>query len=191
MKHGPRLAANGFSIIEVMVALVVITVGLLGIAKMQGLALASIGTARLRSLAAIEAASLASAMHANRAYWSTVIFTTPIQVSGSSMTTSDANLTSALSTVAAAGTDYCTTGAGAPCAPVTLAATDLQDWATDLTAMLPNSSAAITCPNTSTPLTCTIQISWSEKAVAINQQGTNTTGANAFQVPTYKVYVQP
>ena len=40
--------------------LLVISIGLLGIAKMQALALSSTGTAKMRSLAAIEAASLAS-----------------------------------------------------------------------------------------------------------------------------------
>src|ERR1700754_3026480 len=64
------MKARGFSMIEVMVALIIISVGLLGIAKMQALALSSTGTARLRSLAAIEAASLASVMHSDRAYWS-------------------------------------------------------------------------------------------------------------------------
>jgi Tfp pilus assembly protein PilV len=42
----------------------------LGIAKMQALAFSSTGVASKRSLAAIQAASLASSMHANRAYWS-------------------------------------------------------------------------------------------------------------------------
>jgi len=61
--------ARGFSLIEVMVAVIVICVGMLGIAKMQALSLSNTTTARLRSLAAIEAASLASAMHSNRQYW--------------------------------------------------------------------------------------------------------------------------
>src|SRR5689334_6960443 len=60
---------RGFSLIEVMVAVIVICVGLLGIAKMQALALSNTTTARMRSLAALEAASLAAAMHSNRQYW--------------------------------------------------------------------------------------------------------------------------
>jgi type IV pilus assembly protein PilV len=61
--------ARGFSLMEVMVALVVSTVGLLGLAKMEALALSSTSVAGSRSLAAIEAASLAAAMHANPGYW--------------------------------------------------------------------------------------------------------------------------
>jgi len=65
----PRAPERGFSLLEVLVALVIIGVGMLGIAKIQALAYASTGTASERSLAAIEAASLAASMRANRGYW--------------------------------------------------------------------------------------------------------------------------
>ncbi|MGH8302669.1 MAG: type IV pilus modification PilV family protein, partial [Steroidobacteraceae bacterium] len=55
--------SRGFSLIEVLVALIVLSVGLLGIAKMEALALASNAVAGRRALAAIEAASLADSMH--------------------------------------------------------------------------------------------------------------------------------
>src|SRR6201987_2468405 len=64
-----RADSRGFSLVEVLVAVVVICTGLLGIAKLQALSLSNTSTARLRSLAALEAASLASAMHSNRQYW--------------------------------------------------------------------------------------------------------------------------
>jgi prepilin-type N-terminal cleavage/methylation domain-containing protein len=67
--HRINKGVRGFSLIEVLVALIVVSVGLLGIAKMQAVAYSSTGVASKRSLAAIEAASLASSMHANRAYW--------------------------------------------------------------------------------------------------------------------------
>ena len=47
--------AGGFTLIEVLVAVVVIAIGLLGIAKMQALAYASTSTASLRSLVALQA----------------------------------------------------------------------------------------------------------------------------------------
>ena len=50
-------------------AVVVICVGLLGIAKMQAMALSNTNMSRQRSLAAIEAASIAASMHSNRQYW--------------------------------------------------------------------------------------------------------------------------
>jgi len=54
MTHRQRRAEPfGFSLVEVMVAIVVICVGLLGVAKLQALALSNTTTARLRSLAAL------------------------------------------------------------------------------------------------------------------------------------------
>jgi len=64
--------ARGFTLVEVMVAVIVICIGLLGIAKMQALALSNMTASRLRSLAAIEAASLAASMHSNRNYWAII-----------------------------------------------------------------------------------------------------------------------
>src|SRR5271165_540814 len=71
--NGPDMSAmrrdHGFSLVEVMVALVVCALGLLGLAKMESLAVVSTAVASSRSLAAIQASSLAAAMHANRGYW--------------------------------------------------------------------------------------------------------------------------
>ena len=172
-----------------MIALVIIVIGLLGVAKMQALSLASTSVSRLRALAAIEAASLASSMHVNRAYWAAATLTSPIVITSSTATTSDSTLSSAFTTVGSAGTAYCIPGAGAPCAPVTMAAADLRGWATEMNRMLPNASARITCPTTSIPLTCSIQISWTENAVAINKQSGTTGGA--FRIPTYTLDVEP
>ena len=80
-----RRAAGGFSLVEVMVALLVVSIGLLGIAKMQALALSSTGSAKMRSLASIEAASLASTLHADRAYWSSL----PVAVTATVGSTGD------------------------------------------------------------------------------------------------------
>ena len=70
--RAPRSAPasnRGVSLLEVLIALVVISIGLLGIAKMQALAIASTRVSSMRSLISIEASSLASAIHANRLYW--------------------------------------------------------------------------------------------------------------------------
>jgi type IV pilus assembly protein PilV len=176
-----RGRAHGFSLIEVMVALVVISIGLLGIAKMQALAYASTSTAGLRSLAAIEAASLASAMRANRPYWAAGAAPVPITITGT--TISDATLAAT-----AAAANYCTPAGTVPCNPATLAAYDLHRWAAALSALLPNPTATISCPTVVTPITCTIQVNWSEKIAAVNSQGAN---GPAMQAPTYILYVEP
>ncbi|MGH8262563.1 MAG: type IV pilus modification protein PilV [Steroidobacteraceae bacterium] len=173
---------RGFGLVEVLVTLIVISVGLLGIAKLQALAFSSIGVASMRSLAALEASSLAAAMHADRAYWAAGgVVPAVITVTGT--TISDGTLATAAD---------CTTASGPNppnCSTTTLAAYDLQQWAQSVNVLLPNPVSTITCTNVvGTPVSCTVQITWAEKAVAVNQQGTN--GA-AMLAPTYVLYVQP
>lgn len=177
----PRPAAmRGFSMVEVMVSLVIIAVGMLGLAKIQALSYASTGVAAQQSLAALEAASLASAMRANRNYWTAV--TTPY--SYSSPVTSPANTDSTLTNVY-----VCTSGgANAPCTAAQLAAFDLQSWVTTLNATLPYPTATITCPTPAAlaQLGCWIQVTWKEENVAVNSNGNGTLTA-----PTYTLYVVP
>ena len=177
---GATRNARGFSLVEVMVALVVISIGLLGIAKMQAMAYATTSSAGLRSLAAIEAASLASSMRANRPYWATGAAPVTITITGT--TISDATLAAT-----ATAPDYCTPANSAPCNPATLAAYDLNRWVTALNALLPNPTATISCPTVVTPINCTIQVNWDEKIVAVNTQGAGP----AMQAPTYVLYVEP
>ncbi len=192
---------SGFTLLEVMIALFVTSIGLLGIAKLQAVAYASTSTASARSLVAIQAAGLAAAMHANRNYWAAGAQPSPITISGTPPTIAES--TNTLNTTATA-TNYCvsigsSTGAGVPCTnPTTLAAFDLHTWAAALSAMMPNSSpvTTITCPVT-IPISCTIVISWNEKAVAANTQAASGTVQGASVVsndtfnPTYTLYVEP
>jgi type IV pilus assembly protein PilV len=189
---------QGFSLVEVLVALLVISVGLLGMAKMQALALSNTSSARLRSLAAIQAASLASSMHADRAYWANA--TPPMTVSALNgvATSSDGPLQTALTAAAAfnPATNYCVQGAlnsVAPCQPAQLAAADLQSWAADLNALIPTSKATISCD--ANPFTCTITLAWRENMVAVNSTQTDPTKqintSDLIQNSTYVLYVQP
>ena len=206
--------ARGFSLIEVMVSLIVICVGLLGIAKLQALSLSNTTTSRLRALAAIEAASLAAAMHSNRQYWGT---TPPLSVTVTaagappSIASTDAALQAATNTdltnnpPSASPSAVCigTVGGGAQCTAVPLAAFDLARWTVALAALLPNATAAVNCPPVAggaAPASCTIQIAWTEQAVAVNAQEAQATatcnplvagGQQCFQVPTYTLYVEP
>ena len=184
-----RVAANarscGFSLVEVMVAVIVICVGMLGIAKMQALSLSNTTTARLRSLAAIEAASLASAMHSNRQYWANTALPFAAALNAGVITSSDG----ALAVQATADLTNLTACFGVQCAALPLAAFDLARWSNNMTGMLPNPSANISCPanpGVNAPPSCTITISWREKSVAINQQQTV-----ALALPTYTLYVEP
>jgi type IV pilus assembly protein PilV len=184
--------ARGFSLVETLVALIVICVGLLGIAKMQALALSNMTTSRMRALASFEAAGLAAAMHSNRDYWTTTPANFTITVNPAS-TPAIASSDGALSAQASAdytagsgagngvtGLNACvgTSGSGAVCATaMDLAAYDLARWTNSLggpgVGLLPNPTAQISCPNLAggnIPTSCTITICWTEQAVAINKQ---------------------
>jgi len=178
-----RTNDRGFSLIEVLVALVIIGVGMLGIAKIQALAYSSTATASLRSLAAIEASSLAAAMRANQNYWTTTAVAAPqtISIVGPSVV---------------ASTDPALIGTNAACgaatfgSPAALAAYDVQCWAQSINTLLPGATATITCsPNVTAtyPVGCSIQVSWLERSTGINVQSQGTTMA----LPVYTVYVEP
>ncbi len=200
-------ASRGFSLVEVMVALIVISIGMLGIAKMQGLALSSTGASRSRALAAIEASSLAAAMQANRGYWSLAgagTLTATVTTSGgtATITSTDAALQTAIGNAggaaACAGTSVsnlsclCTTS----CVPaVNLAGADLYDWGQTLAGFLPSATATVTCNRTDTPVDCRILISYLENTVSMTSQQASAAvanGTNGSNVQVnYAVYVIP
>jgi type IV pilus assembly protein PilV len=189
--------AGGFTLIEVLVALIVTCIGLLGIAKIQALVYANTGSASTRSLVAIQASGLAAAMHANRLYWSAGAAPSPITITSTGATVVITESTNTLNGTATATTDCNLTGStvALPCTPTVLAAYDLHNWARGLAALLPNltPTTTITCPPVSIPLTCTIQVTWSEKTVSLNTQaqaGTVQVAAGTF-APTYTLYVEP
>jgi type IV pilus assembly protein PilV len=186
-RSGSRTSAysRGFTMIEIMVALIVTSVGLLGIAKLQALAYASTGSAAVRSLVALQAAGLAASMHANRGYWAAGAAPVPFTITGTAISDSTLNSTATAATYCAVG------GGGAPCAPAVMAAFDLHTYATALNAMLANSNPTTTvnCP-AAIPVNCTIQVTWNEKAVSINTQGVANTTQSTF-APTYTLYVEP
>jgi type IV pilus assembly protein PilV len=182
----PKLPARargsrGFSLVEVLVALLVVSVGLIGLAKMESLALSSTSVASLRSVAAIEAASLASMMHANQDFWqNTAVYPSTV-------------ITSQLNPFAAAAP--CLTPGTNACSPQLMANYDLNLWANSLSQVLPAYSAWITCGTTPglPTVSCTIQIVWAENAVAMTSQQNNGTQNNLanLSLPTYTLYVQP
>jgi type IV pilus assembly protein PilV len=171
-----RSGAAGFSLVEVMVSLIVLSVGLLGIAKMQALALSSTSSARMRSIAALEASSLASTMSADRTYWANITTDPGVTFSNGAITgKNDAALQ--LSTC--------------PCTPPQIAYGDLNDWVTDLNLQLPNAQGSVICntptaPPTPTPASCTISLNWTEQQVVSNAQQTA-----APAVINYTLHVEP
>jgi type IV pilus assembly protein PilV len=182
---GVATKARGFTLLEVMISLIITSIGLLGIAKIHALAYSSTATAGVRSLVALQAAGLASSMHANRVYWAAGAAPVPVIISGTTINDGTLN-------AAAASVGYCVAGIGpTPCTPDLMAAFDLHTYAAQLNASLVNLNpvTTINCP-AAIPVNCTIQVTWNEKAVSINQQSVASTAQATF-APTYTLYVEP
>jgi type IV pilus assembly protein PilV len=137
---------SGVSLVESLVALVVLSVGMLGIAALYVESLRSGKTALLRSQAVILAADMGDRIRANRAAGAS--YAKGVDDAG---------------TVSAA----CETG-GTGCNPATMAAHDLARWyeAVDARAgaptSLPGGRGEVIVDTTTTPATYTIRVSWSE-----------------------------
>ncbi|MBS0377029.1 MAG: type IV pilus modification protein PilV [Proteobacteria bacterium] len=201
---------SGFSLVEVMVAVVVICIGLLGIAKMQAMSVAATNMSRQRSLAAMQAASIASAMHSNRQYWNNVLPGFQVSISGT-LTAPTVVVAGDPSTVlqgqivadvAAQGAcvSSSSTATLPTCTPPQLAAYDLARWwVQSVGNQLPNPTAQVTCPGApvgnAAPMSCTVQIQWTEKTVAINStlagNEEQNAGTAAAEIPTFTLYVEP
>ncbi|HVY22213.1 MAG TPA: prepilin-type N-terminal cleavage/methylation domain-containing protein [Steroidobacteraceae bacterium] len=179
--------AKGFSLFEVLIALVIASVGLLGVAKLQALTYASTGTASLRSLMTIEGASLSALMRANRGFWASPInnSTNSIIIDGTTITANGALSSAAMSD------GYCDQGANAPCIPSDMAASDLQTWADAVIAMFPNlqPQTTISCP-ANVPVVCTVTMQWTEKVVSIDKTHGSVATVN-MQAPQYVFTVEP
>jgi len=202
LKHSPPSQhTRGFSLVEVLVALLVISIGLLGIAKMQALALSNTNGGRLRALAAIEADSLNAAMQAERNYWGTFTTAQTITVTGANgsstvTSTSDSTLNGTVTCAAPAtptGIGVCTgsiscVSTASPCTAQKLAAYDLQQWAARLQQVLTTDAASITCSalTSTTVVSCQVTITWAEEQVNSNASETLTMAS-----PTYTLFVTP
>jgi type IV pilus assembly protein PilV len=148
-RAAPRAGMAGFSIIEVLVALVVLSVGLLGIAGLYVVTLQSGGTAIYRTQAVNLAADMADRIRANR--------------------------TAGVAYAAGASGALACTGAGAvDCSPADLAGDDVLQWNTELAAALPNGQGVIQVAGAGAPFTYTITVTWSEAGQAANSSYTMT-----------------
>jgi type IV pilus assembly protein PilV len=172
--------ATGFTMIEVLVAVVVAGVGLLGLAKLQAASISNTQVARGRSLVAFQLESLAAAMHGNDAFWSSTAVPASFSMAGTTVTDASGVLN--------ATPPNCQSSS---CSAAQLAAYDVQGWAAAMNTHFPGYAAGVTCslptgtPAT-TPVSCALTASWQESYKALNQ---STVGQTATQSLT--LYVQP
>ncbi len=187
----PLKNEHGFAMLEVLISLLVILVGVLGIAGMQLMAVNNTETARYQSVATMLASSMAAKIQANFAYWGGVLVPPAvITVTGSTVTGVPVFTGTCLNTV---------------CNPTQMAYYDLQNWGAAMAGVanvdgvindgmaLPSaiglsyppsggtnvtSSGTINCVAT-TPEVCTLTMFWSEKNIALSNAAGTETGVLA------------
>jgi type IV pilus assembly protein PilV len=135
---------SGFSLIEAMVALVVVSVGMIGIAALYGQGLGASRTALYRTQAVNLAADMADRIRGNRQ--------------------------GGASYGGAAANNNCDPGGGVKCTPAQMAAHDLFVWTNQVTQQLPGGVGVVQYAGT-VPPTYTIQVNWQETGLgAVNYQ---------------------
>jgi type IV pilus assembly protein PilV len=126
---------SGFSLIESMVALVVVSVGMIGIAGLYGQGLSAGRTALYRTQAVNLAADMSDRIRENR-------------LGGAAYAGMGAN-------------NNCTPPGVVNCTPQQMAQHDVWEWTNRLAALLPNGAGTVVFLATSPP-TYTIQVTWQE-----------------------------
>ena len=179
--------ARGFTLIELLVTLVVVSVGLLGVAKLQASAVAETGVARTRSLMTFQAEALAAAMRSNKAFWQSSTAYAQSTTIGAGGVITNSNL------VQPTTADNTCTGTTA-CQPANLAYDDLHTWGAAFGHQFPAATGTIACAGSATvPVTCDITLNWTEHSVAINRTTAAAATANGViqNTSTMVLHVQP
>ena len=138
--HARRRSSAGFSLVEAMVSLIVISVGMIGIAALYGQGLSAGRTALSRTIAVNLASTMAENIRVNRL---------------------------GQAAYAGAGADNnCdpSAGGGVDCTPAQMAAHDVFLWNADVAAQLPNGVGAVTFVD-GTPPNYTITVTWDEVGI--------------------------
>ncbi|RMF13157.1 MAG: type IV pilus modification protein PilV [Gammaproteobacteria bacterium] len=138
---------RGFSMIEVLVALVILAVGLLGVATMQSVSLQASKNANLRSVAIFLASDMADRMRANQAGW---------QAGNYNTEAGGAKKTNCIST--------------AGCDPADMAAHDKWEWKQLIESTLPAGKGTISRPDPAAN-DFVITVSWTDKVRLENATG--------------------
>jgi len=175
-----RAAAAGFSLVEVLVTLVVVSVGMLGLAKLQAAAVSESSISRTRSLMSLQAESLAAAMRGNRTFWAAS--TNTLGANGNTITDSTSVFNAASPKDCTVSTNTCTASE--------LAVDDFRAWVASLNSQFGVLyTASVTCQQNSSgalPNTCDIQLNWSEGYVATNR---TSAASSSLQAATTYIFL--
>lgn len=156
LSSAARRPERGFTLIEALVALLVLSVGLIGVAALHGQGLNASRTAFYRTQAVNLSADMADRIRLNR-------------TAGTAYENAPADR----------NCDPNTGGAPADCSSVELAEHDLFVWGDLVAELLPDGDGSVSVDDTTTPTTYTITITWTEVGA-----GTMTHSAD-IQVPQF------
>jgi type IV pilus assembly protein PilV len=154
-----RSNLGGFSLIEVLVALVVLSVGMIGMAAMYGQGLSAGRTAQFRTQAVNLVADMADRIRSNN---------------------------QGLTAYEGAAADHdCDpqSGGPVPCSPAEMAAHDLFVWDTQVANLLPNGDWSIEVDEAALPPEYTISVTWDEVVSADSGLSTEAKYEVTIQVP--------
>jgi type IV pilus assembly protein PilV len=146
LNNRKRNKQQGFTLIEVMIAVVVFSFGLLGVAGVMTVAVKNNHNGYMRSQAAFMASSIIDMMRRNKGGVKAGLY--------------DGTYSGFVDV-----TSMCTIS---PCGPTNLAARDVQQWSNMITQLLPNSSGTIACalntvwPDAPVNGFCTVTVNWTE-----------------------------
>ncbi|MGH8313359.1 MAG: type IV pilus modification protein PilV, partial [Gammaproteobacteria bacterium] len=136
--------AAGFSLLEVLIALVILSVGLLGIAGLMSTSLKSNDSAYMQSQATMLAYNMIDRMRANMTETNNLTYQVPMPAAPSAATTEP---------------NACT---GTVCSTPALAAYDIAQWEYDLAYALPQGRGAIAATSNGGIVTVTIKVLWND-----------------------------
>jgi len=183
-----RRQTAGFTLVELLVTMVIVAVGILGIVKMEAAGVAESQVSRVRSLMTYQAESLAGSMRANRGYWASTA------AAFGTWTSVNTGTQSYPTSMNANGTDA--TCKSTACSSSEMAYADMKAWRDAFIGAFPNATATVACSGVSpactagssaVPRSYDITLTWSEKTVAVNRSGNNTSTTPVSMV----LHVQP
>ncbi|MGA9851440.1 MAG: type IV pilus modification protein PilV [Gammaproteobacteria bacterium] len=167
--HHPRHHAVGFSLLEVLISLVILSVGLLGIAGLMGTTVKSNDSAYMRTQATTLAYNIIDRMRANL----------PAVTSG------DYDVTMPASAATGSNPTTCT---GTVCSSVDLATYDQGQWEHDLATVLPQGRGSITTASSATSAnpaavtTVTVTVLWNDSRAHDSLQKSAVPVATTFSL---------
>lgn len=166
LKHPLSRHSAGFSLIEVLIALVILSVGLLGIAAMVSVSMKSKGSSYLRTQALAQANAIIDRMRANRATAITASYDFTDAKGIVSITAGSGNPATSI-------TQQSCSGDAANCTPAQIADMDMYEWKQDLQNLLAGGVAQ----NVSFYINTTVVAQYVQVQVAISWDDTIANSA--------------